>query len=189
MKKSRFALFVCLVALVAFTAAEGAAFAQDLHPSRRPSPMGIARVNLGDCYASITYSRPYKRNRAEIFGGEGSLVPFGQVWRTGANEGTEMHSTCDLMVGGETLPAGSYTLFSTPGKAEWKLHFNSVLGVNGTRDYEAANDVATVAVKPSNLDEEMDQLTISFEEQENGDVHLVLAWINTELRVPVKTAG
>ena len=189
MKKSRFALFVCLVALIAFVAAEGAAFAQDLHPSRRPSPMGIARADMGDCYASITYSRPYKRNRAEIFGGEGSLVPYGQIWRTGANEGTEVHTTCDLMVGGETLPAGSYTLFSTPEETEWKLHFNSVLGVNGTRAYEAANDAATVAVKPTALSEEVDQLTIAFEEQENGDMHLVLSWIDTEVRVPVKAAG
>ena len=129
------------------------AAAQDLHPSRRPSPMGMARINLGDAYVSVTYSRPYKRGRDNIFGTKesGALVPFGQVWRTGANEATQITLTRDFEVAGKKLAAGTYSLFTTPGPEEWTIHFNSALGLWGTDrrleaggfepGYAAANDV------------------------------------------------
>ena len=71
------------------------AAAQDLHPSRRPSPMGMARITLDDTYVRVVYSRPYQRGRENIFGTEESeaLVPYGKIWRTGANEGTEITIT------------------------------------------------------------------------------------------------
>ncbi len=179
------------------------AVAQDLHPSRRPSPMGMARTHVGDAYLSITYSRPYERGRDVIFGSEddGALVPFGQVWRTGANEATQVTATADVMIGGQRLPAGTYSLFSTPGAERWMLHFNSRLGLNGlfarnpdTGDfenaYDPANNVLELEVAPSSLTEEekADQFTIAFEEAEDGATHLVLRWITTEVRVPVAPA-
>ena len=95
----------------------GLAAAQDLHPSRRPSPMGTARITLGDTYVRIVYSRPYKRGRDNIFGTEesGALVPYDKIWRTGANEATEMTATGDLSIGGQKLAAGTYSIFTTPG--------------------------------------------------------------------------
>ena len=168
---------------------------QDLHPSRRPSPMGMARINLGDAYVSVTYSRPYKRGRDNIFGTKesGALVPFGQVWRTGANEATQITLTRDFEVGGKKLVAGTYSLFTTPGPEEWAIHFNSALGLWGTDrrleaggfepGYAAANDVVTVTAKPTALADEVDQFTISFEKTEAG-ADLVMRWIKTEVRVP-----
>ena len=81
---------ILIAALLCFAAAE-LAQAQDLHPSRRPSPIGIAKTHLGDTYVKVTYGRPYVRTR-QIFGANTDstefLTPYGQIWRTGANEAT-----------------------------------------------------------------------------------------------------
>lgn len=174
--------------------------AQDLHPSRRPSPMGMARITLDDTYVKVVYSRPYKRGRDNIFGTEesGALVPFGQTWRTGANEATELTTTGDLVVAGEKLPAGTYSLFTVPGPEEWSVHFNSALGLSGTGIFAdgefapvdlPATDVLVVTVPVGQTEEEVDQFTISFEETEDGGADMVLAWIDTEVRVPIEPQG
>lgn len=213
----RFPRSVAIAALLAAAAllAPELATAQDLHPSRRPSPMGMARITLDDgTYVRVVYSRPYQRGRDNIFGTEesGALVPFGQVWRTGANEATEITVTGDVVVDGQPLPAGTYSLFTTPGAEEWKIHFNSELGLSGTgrfnpetRQFEPGylteNDVVTVTAKPKTLESEgeegdqgagmgggeevaFEQFTISFDRTEGG-ADMLLRWINTEVRVPI----
>jgi hypothetical protein len=198
---SRLALAAGALAMALAALAPLVAHAQDLHPSRRPSPMGMARITLGDTYVRVVYSRPYKRDRDNIFGTEesGALVPFGKLWRTGANEATEITATGDVTVGGQPLPAGTYSLFTTPGAEQWKIHFNSALGLNGTASrnpetgefeeaYKPENDVATVTATPGKLEEEVDQLTISFEPTDTG-ADMVLKWITTEVRVPIAVAG
>jgi hypothetical protein len=173
--------------------------AQDLHPSRRPSPTGIARITLDDTYVKVVYSRPYKRGRDNIFGTEdsGALVPYGNVWRTGANEATEITLTGDLMVADQLLPAGTYSVFTVPGPEEWTVHFNSALGLSGTGRFEdgqftavdlPASEVLKVSAKSGSTEEEVDQFTIAFEPVDDG-AHLVLSWINTEVRVPISPAG
>lgn len=178
------------------------AAAQDLHPSRRPSPMGLARTWVGDAYVKVVYSRPYKRDRDNVFGTKesGALVPFGEIWRTGANEATEITVTKDVSFGGHKLTAGTYSLFTTPGAEEWKIHVNSALGLNGTARrnpetgkfesaYKPENDVVTATAKPTKLEEEVDQFTISFEKAEDGSEHMILRWITTEVRLPIAVAG
>jgi hypothetical protein len=179
------------------------ALAQDLHPSRRASPMGMARATLDDgAYVRVSYGRPYLRGRSEIFGaGEGALVPYGQVWRTGANEATEITVTDDVMVGGQKLPAGTYSLFTTPGESEWKIHFNSRLELWGTMGrnaegqftsmYSADEDVVTVSVPAGKVegDEPVDQFTIAFDDVDGPGVHMVISWAGTSVRVPVTPAG
>ena len=121
--------------------------AQDLHPSRRPSPMGMARITLDDTYVKVVYSRPYKRGRENIFGTEesGALVPYGQIWRTGANEATELTTTGDLRIAGQALAAGTYSIFTVPGPEEWSVHFNSALGLSDT----GVSDVGRAARRES----------------------------------------
>jgi len=190
-----FALATVAAALVAPVAA------QDLHPSRRPSPMGMARTFVGDAYVKVVGSRPYKRNRDNIFGTKesGALVPYGEVWRTGANEATELTTTGDITFGGQKLAAGTYSLFTTPGAESWTVHLNSKLGLSGTGIFEngeftpvdlGPTEVLTVAVTPSALseDDEVDQLTWSFESTDGG-ADMVLRWIRTEIRVPIAPAG
>ena len=100
MRRSFFVSSLVLVALAALVLPEIAA-AQDLHPSRRPSPMAMARTHVGDAYVRVVYSRPYLRGRDNIFGTAESeaLVPFGQIWRTGANEATHFETDRDLVFG------------------------------------------------------------------------------------------
>jgi hypothetical protein len=192
------------IAAAAFSAAlavSALAAAQDLHPSRRPSPMGMARISLGDAYLRVVYSRPYKRGRNNIFGTKesGALVPYGEIWRTGANEATEITVTKDVLVAGKRLPAGTYSLFTTPGETSWKVHFNSLLGLDGTGYFEAGkftpadlppHDVLVVDANSSVIPEdkeEVDQLTFSFEPSADG-ADLVLRWIRTEVRLPFALA-
>lgn len=176
--------------------------AQDLHPSRRPSPMGMARITLGDAYVRIVYSRPYQRGRDNIFGTaeSGALVPFGQPWRTGANEATEITVTRDVAFGDAgTLPAGTYSIYSVPGPDSWSIHFNSALGMTGTMGqdgesdemvpaYDPTDDVLVVQAAPAQLEETVDQFTILFEETEAG-ADMVWRWIDTEIRVPIHVAA
>jgi len=189
---------VALLGLVLFCWV-GLAAAQDLHSSRRPSPMGTARITLEDTYVRVVYSRPYKRGRDNIFGTADSdaLVPFGKIWRTGANEATEMTSTGDLMVGGQKLAAGTYSIFTTPGETSWKIHFNSSLGLSGTGFFDPktekfvaadlpATDVLVLEVNVGILEEEVDQFTIEFTATDDG-ADMCLNWVTTQLCIPVST--
>jgi len=195
---------IVALTLTAAALSAGLAAAQDLHPSRRPSPMGMARTFLGDTYVFIVYSRPYERGREHIFGteAEGALVPYGKLWRTGANEATQLTTTGDVTIGGQKLPAGTYSVFTTPGAKEWQIHFNSKLGLNGTagRDpesgefknmYDPANNVIDVTAPVIALpeDKKVDQFTLSFEDAEGGGKDLVFRWILTEVRLPIAAAS
>ncbi len=194
-------LFAALAALAALLV-PALAVAQDLHPSRRPSPMGMARITLGDAYVRVVYSRPYQRGRDNIFGTKesGAVVPYGEVWRTGANEATEITVTKDVMIAGQKLAAGTYSLFTTPGAERWKVHFNSALGLDGTGYFDrtamkftpadlAKTEVLAVEVPATTLAEDklVDQLTFDFEKTAAG-ADMVLRWIRTEVRVPVALA-
>jgi hypothetical protein len=183
---------VVLAALMPLTVS-----AQDLHPSRRPSPVGLSRITVGDTYIFVVYGQPYKRGRNNIFGTResGALVPFGQRWRTGANEASEVTFTRPVLIAGKPLPAGTYTLFTTPRPDNWTIHFNSKLGLDGTGmlvngKFSEVNldptDVLTVTVKPAALKQEVDQFTIAFEPTAAG-ADMVLRWILTEVRVPIAT--
>jgi len=178
------------------------AAAQDLHASRRLSPIGIARIHLGDTYVKVTYGRPYIRSR-EIFGADTDsttfLVPFGQIWRTGASEATEITVTGPVAIAENHLDAGTYSMYTEPGPDGWVFHLSPQLGLDGTGIFNAEtgvftpdvyqpdNDVAVFTVPANSLpeDEPIDQFTVSFEETENG-VDMVLRWEWTEVRAPIR---
>jgi hypothetical protein len=196
----RLSIFVALTVVAATWLCAEIVTAQDLHPSRRPSPMGMARITVDDTYMRVVYSRPYKRDRDNIFGSEesGALVPYGTIWRTGANEATEITFTGDVMIGDQKLAAGTYSLFTVPGPESWTVHFNSELGLSGTgrfypdtQKFEsvdlAASDMLVHTAPAGTLEEEVDQFTIAFEPM-SGGAEMCLRWINTEIRVPVKVA-
>jgi hypothetical protein len=170
--------------------------AQDLHPSRRPSPLGVAQAHLGDTYVKIVYGRPYKRNR-EVFG---TLVPYGELWRTGANEATEIILTGPVMVAGERLDAGVYSIFTTPGASSWRIHFSPQLGLDGTGQinrktgefiadvYDSARDVLVVEVDSESIGEEsevVEQFTIDIDPDAG---QIVISWDRTMARIPIAAA-
>jgi hypothetical protein len=186
-----------IVALAATLVTPLVTVAQDLHPSRRPSPLGFSRIALGDTYVSLIYGRPYKRGRNNVFGTKdsGALVPYGERWRTGANEATEITITKSVLVGGKPLPAGTYSLFTTPGPESWTVHFNAKLGLDGlgtcadnqfTPVDLGPTDVLVVTAKAIQLpeDKEVDQFTIDLERTGTG-ADMVLRWIRSEVRVPI----
>ena len=93
--------------------------------------------------ARITYGRPQKNNRP-VFG---KMVPYGKIWRTGANEATEFIAYQPLTFGSKTLPAGTYTLFTIPEKDEWTLIFNTDVDIWGAYRYDSKKDVLRLNVK------------------------------------------
>ncbi len=191
------ALLVLAAVATGLVALPEAASGQDLHPSRRLSPMGMAKMHLGDTYVKVTYGRPYIRDR-DIFGdaSEGEyLVPLGELWRTGANEATEITATGPIMIGGERLEAGTYSVFTVPGAQSWEIRFSPQLGMDGmgmltasgefTADvYDSAMDVATVSGTVGRVEEVVDPFTIELLATSAG-ADLVLSWEHTEVRVPI----
>lgn len=192
-----------LLAFVLPLAPVDGASAQDLHPSRRLSPIGIAKTHVGPTYVKVTYGRPYVRGR-EIFGdpsgGEEFLVPFGQLWRTGANEATEITLTGPLLVAGQRLEAGTYSIFTVPGPESWSIRFSPQLGLDGTGmldpatgeftadAYDEGRDVLRVEAPARTTEEVTDPFTIEFEPSAEG-ADMVLRWEHTEVRLPLSRPG
>ena len=132
----------------------------------RPSPKSTVMQTVGVTDVTIVYSRPAVKGR-KIWGdwptevaGEATLdnqntrpagapiVPYGHIWRTGANEATQFTVTDDVLINGQPLPAGSYSLHSIPGKDEWTIIFNTVADQGGSFDYDAKKDALRVKTKP-----------------------------------------
>mgnify|MGYP003596677320 CR=1 FL=1 len=111
------------VIFLALLVLSGASFAQDA-VKPRPSPMATVSSRYKDTYIKVTYSQPHKHGRV-IFG---ELVPYGQVWRTGANEATELTVTRDVKINSLDLKAGTYSLFTIPEKSSWTIILNKDLG-------------------------------------------------------------
>lgn len=116
--------------------------------STRPSPPAEAHAKIGDVPVSINYSSPAVKERV-IWG---DLVPYGKVWRTGANEATVFESSGDLMINGQKLPAGKYGLFTIPGEKEWTIIFNSVWDQWGAFKYDPSKDVLRIKASPEKSD-------------------------------------
>lgn len=131
----------------------------------------------------IDYGRPSKRGRV-VFGG---LVPFGEVWRTGANAATQFRTDRALEVGGRPLPAGTYTLWTIPSAKGWKLVVNSETGQWGT-DHKADKDLFTVDIPTSTLHEPVERFTISIEPGAAGGT-LHLDWDTTRASVAFRVAA
>ena len=156
------------------------------YTTKAHSPEETATFNKNGLKLEVFYNRPYKRDR-EIFG---NIVPYDQVWRTGANEATTFETNRDIMVDGSLLQAGKYTLWTIPMKNSWKVMFNSKMypwGIN--LDKEAYRDKkfdALVLERPvQGSDILIEQFTFSFED--SGEfVNMVLAWDDTMISIPIK---
>jgi hypothetical protein len=116
--------------------------AQDTDKSKRPSPPAIAAGKIGEATISIDYSSPSVKGR-KIFGG---ILPYGTLWRAGANEATIFQTDKDITVDGKKLPAGKYSFFTTPGEKKWTIFFNSETGQWGDKKGGAANMDSTKIV-------------------------------------------
>lgn len=161
-----------------FTGADKSAMDMAYYPAnfahdRKPGDKAVIRV---------TYSRPQKNDR-EIFG---KLVPFDKVWRTGANEATEIKFYKDVELAGKKVKAGSYSLFTLPGEKEWTIILNSDLDYWGAYSYNEKHDVLRVTAPVSQMDSAVEAFTIQFENKGEKQAVMKLAWDKTVVDVPVK---
>jgi uncharacterized protein YbdZ (MbtH family) len=145
------------------------------------SPSDTARASVAGAALSVRYSRPSTRGRV-IFG---NVVPWNQVWRTGANQATVLETSADLTVAGTAVPAGKYSLWTIPAPAGWKLIVNKNTGQWGT-DYNAQYDLARLDMKVEPLRQPVEQFTIAIEPKGKGGV-LKLEWEKTRASIPFST--
>jgi hypothetical protein len=134
----------------------------------------------------ITYSRPLKNGRV-LFGKDvGALAPYGKIWRTGANEATEITVNRNIMVSGKKLNAGSYTLYSIPNEFNWTIIFNSELNQWGAFTYNPQKDVLRVEVPITSSIKEMEIFTIGLT-QSSEKIEMSLNWGKTSVTMPITT--
>ncbi len=155
-----------------------------LKKTKSLSPEEEVSYSEGDLKLKVLYNRPSKRGR-KIFG---ELVPYGQVWRTGANEATTFETNKSLTVDGKKLGPGKYTLWTIPDSTSWTVIFNSEQGQWGINHTGEANrnpslDVLRVPIHAVIQDRTFEQFTIAFEKV-GEEVELVLLWDNTVVAVP-----
>jgi hypothetical protein len=163
-----------------FLAVAGPARAQQ-DKSSRPSPPAQAQFTFPDGKTiTIDYSSPRMRGR-KIYGG---LVPYGQVWRTGANEATSFETTADLVVGGMAVPAGRYTIFSIPEKDKWTLVISKTTKEWGTNYSGESNDLARIPMKSSALSSPVEDFLMAFDKSGDGCV-LHFDWETTRASVNI----
>ncbi|MGH9554987.1 MAG: DUF2911 domain-containing protein [Terriglobales bacterium] len=150
-------------------------------PSKRSSPPATTEITLAGKKVKIDYGRPSMRGR-KIFG---ELIPYGQVWRTGANEATRLTTEVDLEIGGARVPAGKYTLYTLPSESGWKLIINKQTGQWGT-EYNQAQDLARVDMKKELIEIPIEQFTISFLPKGRDGATLRLDWEKTRAQADLK---
>ncbi|UZH54372.1 DUF2911 domain-containing protein [Salinimicrobium tongyeongense] len=148
------------------------------------SPMDVAlfRGENNEPMARVLYSRPQTRDR-EVFG---KLVPYGEVWRTGANEATEITLYQDLMVGDKTIKKGTYTLFTIPKEKEWTIILNNSTNIWGAYDYHVEKDVARITVPVRKSPVPIEALSMSFAESNEG-ANLFIGWDDRYVKISFKT--
>lgn len=178
MKKSYLKLlFLCTFALTISNTAIAQEF-KDLDKS--PHDIVYFRANkISPPLVKVLYGRPQKNNR-EIFGG---LIPYGQVWRVGANEATEVKFYQDVVFGNQKVKAGAYVLYAIPNDKEWTLILSSNVDVWGTNDYQEKYDVARAQAQVSRA-EPIEALSIGFKDKTKY-VNMVLGWDSTRVTVPI----
>lgn len=186
MKRIIFAAFIALISLNI-----SAVMAQDMDttmakgpnfPKMDASPLDLTEyANPADkeVMARVIYSRPQKRDR-EIFG---KLVPYGEVWRTGANEATELTLYKKMKVAGEVIDAGTYTIYTIPNENEWTVILNNRVHTWGAYEYTDKEDLVRIKVPVKTAPTNIEAFSMAFVEAGNG-ANLLMGWDNKYVEVP-----
>lgn len=147
-----------------------------------PSPSAKVEQRVGITDFSVAYSSPGVKGR-KIWGG---LVPYGEVWRAGANASTLLEASRDFFVGETAVPAGTYAVYAIPTEGDWTVILNSNTEAWGTNGYDPANDVARITVEPKELAESRERLTFIFSDTTDAAVNLDLEWEKRRVRIPLR---
>jgi hypothetical protein len=172
------------VLVVATLACAQMSMAED--KSKRPSPPASAECKLSDGKTvKIDYSSPRAKGR-KIFGttSEKAIVPYGEIWRTGANEATTLVTDSNVTVGGKAVPAGSYTIFTVPKAGEWWLVISKKTGEWGTDYPGETEDLARVPMKVSKTSAPVENFLIAFD-QTGSKCTLRMEWENSRASVEI----
>ena len=159
-----------------------AVFAQTAAPKidfPQPSPEASVSQRVGLTDIQVSYHRTVAKGRV-VFG---ALVPYDHVWRTGANNATKISFSTPVKLNGTEVPAGTYELFTIPGKSEWTVIIHKNMSQWGAYQYDAKNDVARVKAKPIALTNGVETLSITFNDLRDESATLNIAW--EKVRVPV----
>lgn len=147
-----------------------------------PSPTQTVKQDFGVSSVELIYSRPGIKGR-KVFG---DLVPYGKVWRTGANQATRLKFNDDVTVGGQPLKAGEYALYSIPGEAEWEIVINKGSANWGT-EYKQEDDLLRIKVKPMKLNDAVESFTMQFANVKATSMELHILWDKTAVAIPIGT--
>ncbi|WP_019987773.1 DUF2911 domain-containing protein [Rudanella lutea] len=146
------------------------------------SPMATVSQGIGLTKATVEYSRPALKGR-KMFGDQ---VPYGKVWRTGANMATKLTLDDEMSVNGKAVPAGSYALFTIPGQNEWTIILNKNTKAFGAFDYKEAEDVLRFTVKPEKLSTPAEYFTVEFTDFTPTTANLAMRWENVQVKFQLK---
>lgn len=159
-----------------------AANAQSL-TTPQPSPTQTIKQNFGVGSIELSYSRPAKKGRKVM----GELVPFGKVWRTGANGATTINFSEDVTIGGKELKAGKYGLLTIPGEKKWTVIISKDVTVNQPSNYKEENDAVRVEAEVMTTPVSVENFTINFADITGSSCNVEMMWENTYIHFPVTT--
>ncbi len=159
-----------------------AADAQQLR-TPAPSPTQTIKQDFGLGNIELSYSRPGVKDR-KVYG---DLVPFGNVWRTGANQATTLTFSDEVSIGGKKIPAGKYGLLSIPGKDKWTLIISKQTNVTSPTAYKQEEDVVRVEASAMKMNEKMETFTLQFANIKSNSCELHIMWENTAVALPIST--
>jgi hypothetical protein len=151
---------------------------------QRVSPRETVEASIGGKKVTIEYSRPSVKGR-NVWDANGSLAPFGKVWRTGADEATTLTTEGDLMLGSLHVPAGTYALFTIPGEETWTLIVNKVAKQWGAFKYDANEDLGRVKMKAAAQSDSTETFTIQLSATGGSNGVLKLTWDKLSASIPV----
>ena len=174
-------MFNKLLALGIFCSAALFANAQTIK-TPAPSPGQTIKQDFGISSIELNYSRPGMKGR-KIFG---DLVPYGKVWRTGANSATRIKFSDDVTIGNQTLKAGEYAIYTVPNEKEWEIIINKGSANWGT-DYKQEDDIFRIKVPSSKLDQPVETFTMQFANVKSNSADLQIIWEKTMVSVPITT--
>jgi hypothetical protein len=148
-----------------------------------PSPVQNLRQDFGLGTIELSYSRPGVRGR-KVYG---DLLPYGQVWRTGANSATTISFTDEVIVGGKKVPAGKYGLLTIPGAKQWIVILTKQTNVTSPADYNAEQDVVRVNVSTTKSKTSTETFTLSIQNIKPTSCNLVMSWEKRSFSLPIQT--
>ena len=164
-------------------------WAQINHP--KASPFTTIEQEFGLSKITLEYSRPSAKGRllfGEKLNGKSALVPYGRIWRVGANESTKIIFLSNVVIDGQDLQKGSYALYAFPEEDEWQIvfHKNTTHWGDGRLDYNSQEDALRITVIPMKTLEFQENFLISFDEINHNEISMIWKWGNTKVSIPIQ---